>query len=943
MIRRVVAGRSSGVFVGRAGELSALLAAVGAGRTHLVLVAGEAGIGKTRLIGEFAGRLGGSAVVLGGRCPEFGNAGVVPFAPFVAVMRALLRRFGIDDVAALLSTAPALAGWLPELAARTGSGTADRLRLFGEILTLLEQFAARGPLVVVLEDLHWADDSSRELLTFLVANLAEHDVLLVGTYRPAGASEFRGLVAELRRHPGVETIALGPLTKHEVGRQLAALLGREPEPGSVGRVFERSAGNPLFVEAIGGAPDEPLAELPELLLAAQHGLPEEVRDLLRLAATAGSPVPHELLQAATDLTPAACRSAIRQLIDHQLLIAVDTGYEFRHILIRQAVSGELLPAERIALHRRLAEVLRGQPDLVAPERFGAELARHAEAAGDLRLALTAAWSAATAAERSAAHPERLEQSARVLALWHKVSGAADLLGVDRLTVLEAAVDAACRGADIRRGIEFADAAVELVSTVDDPLRAARLYRRRAQLRNQTGVGGREDLDRALELVPIDPPNALRGELDAELAGALVFSGRSAEAGAAARAALDIADQLDLLPLAARAHAYLALSQADSPAADEHFTAAHAAAATADPDTLLTVLTWEAAALVAAGNYERSIEVIREALRAAHASFHFAERGPILLVKWAQALEALGRWAEAVELVDDALTDTLPPLSTAALRLCHGRVMLARGAFAEAQSDADSAAAVLGDTAWAGQYRLENAWLRARLAIKYGELERAAEIVAAAFAIDGPTRHPREAWPLLTLAARIPTDTGDLADGLPYASPVDAAYRATFTAVTSGHTDAWRQAVTAWHDLRRPYDAAQAQLSCAVAELASGNRAAAESALRDAATRATELAAAPLLDEIAQVATRARLTIAASDHTDNSTAPRTFGLTTRELDVLRLVARGLSNRQIATELFISGNTAGVHVSRILTKVGAASRTEAAAIASAHGLLEPDRAG
>ncbi|MFI9508243.1 ATP-binding protein [Nocardia sp. NPDC052566] len=933
----------SSAFVGRTSELSALLDASAAPRIHAALVSGEAGIGKSRLVAEFVARLGAEALVVTGRCPEFGNEGV-PFAPFIAVLRGLVRKLGAARLAALLpSPRPALARWLPELGAEVPSAEDDfdRLRLFGEILTVLEQLATARPVVLILEDLHWADDSSRELLTFLVANLAAQNVLLVCTFRPAGAPALRRLVAELRRNPGVAFLTPEPFTKHEVGRQLAALLGREPEPRLIGRVFERSAGNPLFVEALSGAPEDTPAELTELLLAAQSGLPPDAHTVLRVAAVAGSPVAHELLAAAADLPPAVLRDAVRQLVDHHLLRTTETGYEFRHILIRQAAYQDLLPIERSSLHARLAEILRARPNLLAAEYRSAELALHAEAAGDLPLALEASWAAAAAANNAGAQPERLRHLNRLLGLWDRVPDPQARVGADRLAVLEQLVDAAYHGTDVRHGLESADAALALVDASADPRRAARLHYQRAYLRNQAGSGGRDDLLRALELLPHDPPTLLRGEVLAELAATTLFTGHTGDAERDARAALEIAERLGAPALAARAHSYIALADTESPVATEHFARAHAAAADADPQTLITVATWESAALAHTGDYAKAIETIQQGLRAAHDSFRFAERGPILIVKWAQVLAALGRWPEALSLIEDTLTDPMPPLSTAALQLCHARILLARGDIDTALAYTDSAAQHLGDSQWTGQYRLELGALRTRLAWQQGDTRRAARILTGTLTDDEPLRHPHEAWPLLVLAAQLPElpmDPAPLATSLPWSLPVDVAHRTVFTAVTTGESVHWHEAVRCWRALHQPYEEATSLLGAAEAELAAGNRTAARTALRSAAALATELAATPLLDTVQQIAARARLAIDSRVGDTQVAAPATSGLTPRELDVLRLVARGLSNRQIAAELYISGNTAGVHVSRILTKLGVATRTEAAATAHARGLLD-----
>ncbi|MBF6207171.1 AAA family ATPase [Streptomyces gardneri] len=941
----------SDAFVGRAAELAALQDAYGDPAVHTVLIGGEAGIGKSRLVAEFTTRLGGRTAVLSGRCPEFGATGV-PFTPFVAVMRAVLRELGVEGLAALLPVPePAVARWLPELAARSGTAGAetDRTRLFGEILTVLEQFALTRPLVVVLEDLHWADDASLALLAFLVANLAEGDLVLVGTYRPADSEPLRKLVTGLRRDPRVRLLTPPPLTKHEVGRQLAALHAREPEPGTIARVFERSRGIPLFVEALGPAPEDTPAELSELLLAYLSDLPEQTASVLSLAAAAGSPVPHTLLEAATALTPAALTTALHQLIDRQLLVTTDTGYEFRHVLIRDAVYDDLLPVERKQLHARISQALlehRKQD----PHQFpSAELAYHAYAAGELPPALEAAWESASEAESIGAHRDQVRHLDRVLELWDRVPDAASRVDVERLDVVEAVVAACHRGGVVERGIAAADAALAAIDAATEPERAARLHHYRAGLRNQSSSGGEDDLLAALALLPAHPPTRLRGEVLAELAAARVFSGAAAAAENDARSAAEMAEQLDDLPLAARAHAYLGLATADrSEVATTHFDRAHAAAkAAGDPGTLLTVVLWESALLVSAGANEKAIAAIQQGLRAAHETYRFAEAAPILLVKWAQALTALGRWNEALDLVDESLTERLPPLSTAALLLCHARIMLARGDANAAATSARTAQPLLGDSRWARQYQIQLYTVQSEIAHAAGDPQRAAEIGAATLIADDLAAHHHEAWALADTVARTrcaPMVLHSVTEKLPVTSAVDAAYRNSCHAVRSGRPADWDAVVASWRALRQPYELARSLLDSGAAELAAGDRPAARDALRSVLELADELAAPPLAEQARQLAERAGIVLAeSSDRPSPARRPSTAGLTPRELDVLRLVATGASNRRIAAELFISANTAGVHVSRILAKLGAAARTEAAAMAHARGLLSPSTDG
>ncbi|MGW6704032.1 ATP-binding protein [Streptomyces sp. NPDC054956] len=793
---------SSSTFIGRSAELTALRAAYQDENVSTVLVCGEAGIGKSRLVEEFTSRLGAAPLVLTGRCLQFGNDGL-PFAPFLSPLR--------------------------RLSAVPGD--------FGEVLLALERSADTRPLILVLEDLHWADRSSLQLLTFLVANLAHSGVFLLGTHR-APSGPLRRLVAELTRLPAVRQVTPTPLTRHETSRQLAGLLSREPDPAVVTRVFARSHGNPLFVEALGSSPDHTPAALSELLLAGLPELPAEAHQVLTLASVAGTEVDHEVLAAVCDLPAPDLHQALRLLVGEHLLLPTDTGYSFRHALIAQAVHDRLLPAERTLLHAGFAAALSTMPRRVA------QLAAHAHAGGEHALALTASWEAAGQAKLAGAEPERMQLLRRVLELWDT---APTPPGLDRLTVLDHAVEAALATSAVDSGLRWS---AEALAVAPHPRR----FYQRARLRNLGNSGGMDDLRTALELLP--EPSLLRGQVLADLAAAHVFTGDADQGRNHAQAALRIAETLDDAVLMARAHAYLGLAAgADPRTARHHFAAARR---TADPQTAIDVATWESAFHVAMGSYAEAIEAVQSGLKTAHASFQYARHAPILVVKWVQALTATGRWTEALDLIDEALGEPeLPQLSHAALLISRGEIHLAQGDPAAATAAAETAAPLIGDGPWARPYHLRLHTLRARLAPGTDHPPAPAELAA----------HPHEAWALL--AAVRPPELPDL----PVVGPVDEAHRA----MARGDL---QSAARTWQALGRPFELALC----------------------------TDPEPKP-------------------PHPPKGT-PGLPGLTARELEVLHLVAEGKSNRQIAADLFISINTAGVHVSRILTKLNASTRTEAA---------------
>ena len=387
---------SSPLLVGRSGELSALQAALAGaseGRPSVVVIGGEAGVGKSRLIQEIAerSRAAGSRVLAGG-CLELGASGL-PFAPFTAILRELVRELGATGVAELLPAGGTreLARLLPEFGEPTEPvdvGEA-RARLFEQVLTLLERLAEARPVLLVVEDLHWADGSSRELLSFLIRNQPSLAGLsIVVTYRSEEldrAHPLRPLLAELSRTGWVISMSLGRLTRRQTGDLVAQLAGETPADELIEAVYRRTDGNPLFVQALVTAP-EPSDELPEtlrdLLVGSVRRLPEPTQEVIRVASAGGPRTGHRLLAAVTGLDDAELARALRPAVAANVLVAGAAEYTFRHALISEAVHDELLPGERGQVHGRFAEAIAADPALVPPGRSAAEQAYHWHAAQD---------------------------------------------------------------------------------------------------------------------------------------------------------------------------------------------------------------------------------------------------------------------------------------------------------------------------------------------------------------------------------------------------------------------------------------------------------------------------------------------------------------------------------------------------------------------------------
>jgi predicted ATPase len=463
----------SPVIVGRDGELAALEAALAAtrgGEPVAVLLGGGTGVGKTRLVTEFAARVAGAGGrALTGGCLELGAAGP-PFAPFTAVLRQLVLDVGATGVRAMLP-GPAhteLGRLLADLG--TAADQEDevdrrqaRARLFEQVLALLGQLARTAPLTLIIEDAHRADASSRELLAFLIANLTAARLLMVVTFRSDELTRthpLRPLLAELGRISWVDRTELPRLTRTAAAAQMAAILAHEPPAEQADAVFSRSEGNPLFVEHLLGFEADPPASLRDLVVASAQRLPEETRELLRAASAGGTRLGRALLTQVSGLTEEDLSRALRPAVWANVLYPDGDSYQFRHALIQEAMHADLLPCEHARLHERYAEAIAANPGLVPPGCATISLAHHWYRAYDLTRALISAWQAAAEAGRALAHSEQLGMLERVLELWDCVPDAAERIGTDHVQVLHQAAAIAEIAGESERGLGFAAAARE---------------------------------------------------------------------------------------------------------------------------------------------------------------------------------------------------------------------------------------------------------------------------------------------------------------------------------------------------------------------------------------------------------------------------------------------------------------------------------------------------
>ncbi|GAA1521476.1 helix-turn-helix transcriptional regulator [Kribbella lupini] len=943
-------GRLSPRFCGRDAELAALRAAYDAARagdSRLVLVGAEAGGGKSRFAEEFVAQLDETALALAGACVEL-SEGVLPYAPFTGALRDLLRRRGPDEIAELVDGAPELAWLLPEFGTPPSGGTPEmaRARLFEVFLRLFERLAAAQPVVVVIEDAHWADDSTRDLLSFLAANLRWNAVVLIVTFRSEELHRghpLRLLLARMARSAAVVSIELPRLTQSQVADQLESILGRAASPAVVKAIYERGDGVPLFTETMTNPDGSVRADLPaslrDLLLEVVHGLPAETREVVRAAAVGGVRVGHRLLVGVTGLDDAALTDALRPAAAANVVVTEPDGYAFRHALIREAVSADLMAGELSRWHRAYAEALEAD---VTPGT-AARLAVHWNGAHDDERALRAAWQAAGESRHGLGYAEQLSMLEQVLRLWDSVPDAAAVTGVDHVGALELAADAALWAGRPERGLTLVELAIGKLSDAGGE-RLAALVLRRAELRQERLLPGQvDDLREAVRLA--DRPGPVRAQALGQLARVLMRHDLREEA----------------LPLGNELCELAETSEDDAIRAEALITQAHLG--TREGADTLGFLTEALQLAVRAGsvrlellayvglthanesrgNHAAAIEAGRAGLLRTSQLGSARYVAELIAQNLAESLVSAGQWEEALEIVQRALDLEPAPYGRMNLLLCRGRIAVARGESAVIESTLAELAG-LADPRTEAQHALPRAQLE--LEQKYADGDRAGALaVASTVAEIGRGGDPRYLWPLLAAASRACAESGSTADleslavGTPTPWPVERAHAQVVRAELARPQDPalWDAAAAAWNDLARPYPRAYALMRSATASAGEGDRAAAASSLRQAAALAGTIGAHVLHRQVTTLAQRMRVDLADAPAT---VVDEPFRLTERELGVLNLVASGRSNREIANELFISPKTASVHVSNILGKLGVGSRGEAAAVAHRLRLFDLD---
>ncbi|MFJ9536133.1 AAA family ATPase [Streptomyces sp. NPDC101225] len=969
--------------VGRREDLARLadvLERARGGDAGAVLVAGDAGVGKTRLLDEVAVRAAGAGMtVLTGHCVDLGDVGL-PYLPFTEILGLLA---GDERFAPVLAAHPVVDRLLGSGsdAARDPGG---RLRLFEGMAGLLADVADAAPLLLVLEDLHWADQSSRDLLRFLLSRgvlqrpaggAPTHRLAVLASYRADDLHRrhpLRPLLAELVRLPAVERLDLRPLPDPEVTRLVRALQDRPLPDVTVRRIVERAEGNAFYAEELLAATDPAAGGVPsglaDVLLLRVEQLSETAQQVLRTAAVAGRRVEHDLLRDAVGLPEDELESALREAIGRQLLVpgGGDT-YAFRHALAREAVYADLLPGERARLHGAFARLLTGRGHAA---ETAAERAHHYRESHDLPEALAASLEAADHAQRVGAPAEELRHLEAALDLWASVEPAARPAGegVDRVTLTLRASAAAAHAGESHRAVSLTRSALASTGQDTDSELAARVrYTLAGNLMSVDSLTAAFAYSsEALAMIPAEPPTRTWVWAAATHVLAARHIGENDTARRVAHQALRVAEQLRVTD--AQADLLISLAVLDSGGRrgargqERLKQARELARQAANAPVEMRALFNLAVGSFEAGDLEGCLPWVTEGLDRARRAGLLSSPYPLemrylhLLV-----LYTLGRWDTCAQAAaaDEAVLPAAggytvgPALYVALARGDLGAVERARRLL-EGPFDwmatlvagiALTEAAVLRGEPEAAVERTratigaltDDAGHRPDLTVRLAALALTAVADAAVElrAAGGEAHRWKDTADELVELARQTARRDD--DGTPQ-GPEGLAWLARaeaewLRAVSGPDAAAWEKAVAAF-GYGDVYEHVRSQVRFAEALLVAERREEAAVQAREARAVAERLGAAPLLERIDGLIRRGRLADAPADR------ERPSPLTAREQDVLRLLARGRSNRQIGEELFISGKTASVHVSNILAKLGAASRTEAVAIAYRQGLIAPE---
>jgi len=940
----------STAMVGRDADLDELRRAferASGGEPSAVLIEGEAGIGKTRLLREFLGDVAASADIHVGRCLDLGTARSA-YGPLISILRSIVGRTGVAEARTAVGVgAEALRMLVPELgdgATQRELTSPDALR--GAVITLIEAAAERAPQVIVIEDVHWTDDSTLGMLSFLLRTLQSGRVLVVITCRSDDVRRGDAVsrfIAETTRARLIERLPLHRLDANATRQLVRQIAGDALTEPALERLMERVEGVPFFIEEVACCAAGPLPDsLRDMLLVRFDQLDDDARHVVRVASGAEGMLSHTLLAELARLPDDRFDDAIRAAVQGGMLSVDEDQYAFRHALLREAVHDDLLPGERARLHRAYAEVLEARAALL--DRCDrSSLAHHWRLAQVPDRALIASIAAMQEAKSRFAFASAARFGELALELWEQVPDAETVVGSSHVHLMRQIGSILRNAGEAERALSVAERALELVDAGADidPAEHARLLRDKAQYRSNLGLPGSKELYvQALEIVDAAVDDLrLHATLLNQIAGKHMLASMPREAIITATRALEIAQQADDPYEISVAHnlrgtCWAYLGRLDQAFADYREAERFASLSNGGAELRYQVNYSDILGLL--GRHHEAFEVAEAGVAKARELGVERASGTLMVQNMVEPLLTLGdlegakarlsavpigkpqvlndqyvvltrirvlAWHGEVDEAERLREEWMPSLHRtgelerqAWYRIIENEVALAvaRGRWS------DALGAVVAMTEDHG-FVLLHAY---RLLLESGWL--VAEVRASGQSTDAAVAAIRRLWAELPDEVRA-DDWATMLDAM--LTPSHEALRAAVDASEKHDVPAIMRGVT--------------RLELARLLVASGERGEAHAVLADAAEVAATIGHARLQASITEFGRASG--ISADGQTGDD-----LELTTRERQVLELVAEGLSNKQIGERLFISAKTASVHVSAILRKLGVATRTEAALV-------------
>ena len=921
--------RVSPAFVGREEQLALALrrwdaATTGAG--HLLFVSGEAGIGKTRLLAEIAASV-----------PDARHLRATVFARDIeAVGGMILDLAGELDATGETSTANALRDRLLSLASDKTDPSRGRRMLVADLAAIILALLTETPSLLRLEDLHWADELSLDVLERVANSVATTPSMIIATYRSDELyprTPLRRLRARLLEQRLAEEVRLPRLNSDQTAAMVESIVGAVQPSTSIESLHDRSDGIPLHIEELlaGTSPTFVPDSVAEAVGSQADLLRPATRQILDAAAVIGRSFDLDLLAAASGAEPAGIDAALTELAERNLVLpgAGGASYDFRHALIRDAIYDRVSPLRKRSLHEAVAvAAVRAE----FRDSFISDQFERAHLPAD---AYRYAIAAAREARRLSAHGEAVELFRRA-----QRTASSEVSDPERAALhRDLAGELAATDDNDAAAAQLASA-IELFRTVGDEISAALLVPRLASARHLLGA----DYDARAALID----DAL-GRLDAGEEPAPPSVRATLLASLSAAFMLDRCLD-DALELGNQAAALADESGAFEERIDIDLTVGSVLLFAGDPGTgwaqLETAITRAREAQLetraARGyrmigscasvlvEYERGNRWIAEGLAYTAAVEHWNDHH-YLTAHHAHVLWATGDWDAAEHHAKRALADGRGGITTRSTALIVlGYIALGRGDAALARTHLDEASSI-GE----GMRELQRIgpawWGLAELALLEANPERTIELCEKVYALSQPVGDAAYSFPFLVTGVRAHLARRDSAGArdwfercayllryrdIPGIQPA-VAHAEGLLQLADGQTGAARtlleDARTAWNGTGRFWDTARIDIDLAHIAIRSRRP-------RDAADLAT--------------ATRDRATAAGANAltalADAVAAPATSGpLSAREREVADLIASGATNREIATKLVISPKTASTHVEHILAKLGVSRRAEVAA--------------